>query len=94
MANSGTAYFDSKGHFFKTPEEATTSDLAAILGRVGDGESLAPGIAKTLFQRRIEIERIFADHDEMLRSRRSLESRVGTVVVDGGGNVAPIRSAS
>jgi hypothetical protein len=92
MANSGTAYFDSKGHFFKTPEEATTSDLAAILGRVGDGESLAPGIAKTLYQKRIEIERIFADHDEMLRARRQ-NGVPGVTVVDAKGNVAPIRSA-
>jgi hypothetical protein len=69
MANRGSAFFDGKGMFFKTPEEATMSDLAAILGRVGDGESLAPGIAKTLFTKRLEIERIFADHDEMVRSK-------------------------
>ncbi len=91
MANSGTAFFDGKGQFFKTPEEATMSDLAAVLGRVGDGESLAPGIAKTLFQRRIEIERIFADHDQMLRSRR-LSGDTAPVLVES--NVAPLRSAS
>jgi hypothetical protein len=68
MANCGTAYFDSKGHFFKSPEEATVSDLAGLLGRVGEGESLAPGIAHILLQKRDEIERIFADHDQMIRN--------------------------
>jgi hypothetical protein len=67
MANCGTAYFDSKGHFFKTPEEATLSDLAGLLGRVGEGESLAPGIAHMMLQKRHEIEKIFSDHDEMMR---------------------------
>jgi hypothetical protein len=67
MAICGTAYFDSKGHYFKTPEEATVSDLAGLLGRVGDGDSLAPGIAHILLQKRQEIEQIFADHDKMMR---------------------------
>ncbi|WP_324827670.1 hypothetical protein [Qipengyuania zhejiangensis] len=66
MAHRGTGFFDNKGHFFKTPEEATVSDLAGILGKIGDGESLAPGIAYTLLDRRNEIERLFADHDAML----------------------------
>ena len=68
MATKGTGYFDTKGHYFKTPDEATISDLSAILGRVGQGETgegLAPGIAKTLLEKRAEIERIFADHDNM-----------------------------
>ncbi len=93
MANSGTAFFDGKGQFFKTPEEATMSDLAAVLGRVGDGESLAPGIAKTLFQKRIEIERIFADHDQMLRARH-VQRETAPVLVENLNNVAPLRSAS
>jgi hypothetical protein len=67
MANCGTAYFDSKGHYFKTPEEATISDLAGLLGRVGEGDSLAPGIAHILLQKRDDIERIFSDHDQMTR---------------------------
>jgi hypothetical protein len=37
-----------------------------LLGRVGDGESLAPGIAHIMLEKRAEIERIFADHDSML----------------------------
>lgn len=66
MAHIGNGYFDKRGHFFKTPEEATVSDIAAILGRIGDGESLAPGIAQMLLDRRLDIEEIFVQHDAML----------------------------
>jgi hypothetical protein len=66
MATHGSAFFDAKGQFFKTPDEATKSDLAAILGRIGEGDSLAPGMAATLFEKRNEIERIFAEHDKMV----------------------------
>jgi hypothetical protein len=65
MAVRGVGYFDNKGQFFKTPEAATLSDLAALLGKVGEGESLAPGIAQTLLQKRAEIEHIFTEHDRM-----------------------------
>ena len=67
MANRGIGFFDSKGQFFKTPQEATHSDLAAMLGRMGDGDSLAPGIAKILLEKRREIEHIFRDHDDMVQ---------------------------
>ena len=78
MARKGTGFFDARGHFFKSPEEATVSDLASILGKIGDGESLAPGIACTLLDRRGEIERRPAVPDEQsplssLVERRSLE---------------------
>ena len=66
MARKGTGFFDARGRFFKSPEEATVSDLASILGKIGDGESLAPGIACTLLDRRGEIERLFAEHDAMM----------------------------
>ncbi len=66
MAKSGRGYFDRKGQFFKTPHEATLSDLASLLGQIGDGESLAPGIAHTLMDRRSDIEALFAEHDGML----------------------------
>lgn len=65
MALQGVGYFDSRGHYFKTPEEATQSDLAALLGKIGEGESLAPGIANKLLERRADIERIFAEHDAL-----------------------------
>lgn len=66
MAHRGTGFFDARGHFYKTPEEATVSDIASLLGKIGDGESLAPGIAQTLLARREEIERLFSEHDQMV----------------------------
>jgi hypothetical protein len=79
MAHSGTGYFDSKGQYFKSPEEATMSDLAGLLGRVGEGDSLAPGIAYILLEKRTEIERIFADHDLMLTVEAAQGSDDGKV---------------
>ena len=38
MACRGVGYFDSKGNFFKRAADATVSDLAAILGKIGDGD--------------------------------------------------------
>ena len=66
MAHKGTGFFDTRGRYFKTPEEATVSDLAGILGKIGEGESLAPGIAQMMPERRSEIERLFAEHDTMM----------------------------
>lgn len=65
MAKIGQGYFDAKGQFFRTAEDATASDLAAVLGKIGDGDSLAPGIAKTLLEKRGELERVFSEHDAM-----------------------------
>lgn len=67
MANRGVGYFDSKGQYFKTAQEATMSDIAALLGRMGEGDSLAPGIAKIIFDKRRDIEHIFRDHDDMVQ---------------------------
>ena len=66
MARKGIGFFDSKGHFFKSPEDATVSDISALLGKVGEGESLAPGIAHILLRRREELEKLFAEHDAMM----------------------------
>jgi hypothetical protein len=70
MAKKGTGYFDRKGHFFKSPQAATESDLAALLGQIGEGESLAPGIAHMLLERRAEIEALFAEHDAMMEEEQ------------------------
>ncbi len=67
MAVRGVGFFDGRGQFFKSPDEATISDLCSLLGRMGEHDSLAPGIAKILFERRREIEHIFADHDSMMQ---------------------------
>jgi hypothetical protein len=72
MARKGIGFFDTKGHFFKSPEEATVSDLASLLGKVGDGESLAPGIAHILLRRRDDIEKLFAEHDAMMADYTSM----------------------
>ncbi|TRD10048.1 hypothetical protein FGU71_13720 [Erythrobacter insulae] len=88
MAKKGTGYFDRKGHFFKTAREATESDLAALLGQIGDGESLAPGIAHTLLERRSDLERLFAEHDEMIVD----VSANGGSVTDLGAKVAKLPS--
>ncbi|MEM1051253.1 MAG: hypothetical protein AAGI28_04085 [Pseudomonadota bacterium] len=72
MARKGTGYFDRRGHFFKTAREATASDIAGLLGQIGDGESLAPGIAQMLIDKREEIERLFADHDSMIEDESAL----------------------
>jgi hypothetical protein len=84
MAVRGIGFFDAKGHYFKTPDEATMSDLASLLGRLGEGESLALGLAKTMLDRRHEIEKIFTDHDDMIR----------TVAVTQSSKVLPLRSAT
>lgn len=74
MARKGTGYFDRKGHFFKTAREATASDLAGLLGQIGEGESLAPGIAQTLLEKRSEIERLFGEHDKMMEEEAAQTS--------------------
>ncbi|MEW4448202.1 hypothetical protein [Qipengyuania sp. JC766] len=65
MARRGFGYFDRRGRYFRTAKEATISDLAAVFGHGGDGESLAEGIALTIMARRTEIEEIFREYDAM-----------------------------
>lgn len=86
MAHIGVSFFDSRGHMFKSPEEATLSDLSLLLGRIGEGDSLAPGIASMLLERRAEIERIFAEHDELKRE----EAAARRQVLNDAGNVTPL----
>lgn len=66
MAQKGSGFVDGRGNYFDTAREATESDLAALMGQIGEGESLAPGIARMLFERRAEIEKLFAEHDALL----------------------------
>jgi len=88
MAHTGTGFFDRKGNFFKNAREATVSDLAALLGKIGDGESLAPGIANMLLERRGEIEQLFAEHDRMLEE----EAAIRAARTEPHGNVAQLPS--
>jgi hypothetical protein len=92
-------YFDGRGTFFKSAEEATISDLATVLGRVGDGDSLAPGIAKILLVNRRTIEHIFADHDRMIDGATvatpapNVTARRSSVLVsEDRGTVTPLRA--
>ena len=93
MAHTGTGFFDRKGNFFKNARDATVSDLAGLLGQIGEGESLAPGIAYMLLERRAEIERLFADHDKMLEEEAAMKAARAEAAPD---NVAklPSRPAS
>jgi hypothetical protein len=95
MAVRGVGYFDSKGQYFKTPHEATLSDLAGLLGRMGDGDSLAPGIAKILFEKRREIEHVFRDHDDMVQGSANVEAedKRATVLNSSGSNVTHLSAA-
>lgn len=74
MAIRGTGFFDRRGRFFKSAREATESDLANLLGQIGEGESLAPGIAHVVLERREEIEQLFADHDAMVAEEAAAAS--------------------
>lgn len=93
MARKGEGFFDRRGHFFKSAQAATESDLAALMGQIGEGESLAPGIAHMLLERRAEVERLFAEHDEMVASEKAATP---APVVPIGGKVTklPDRDAS
>ena len=92
MAHTGTGFFDRKSNFFKSAREATASDLAALLGKIGDGESLAPGIANMLLERRAEIEQLFTDHDLMVGEEATIKA---ARIAESSGNVArlPARPA-
>lgn len=89
MAHTGTGFFDRKGNFFKSARDATVSDLASLLGKIGDGESLAPGIANMLLERRADIEQLFAEHDQMLGEEAAMKA---SRISEAGGNVAALPS--
>lgn len=68
MAKKSTGYFDNRGNYHETPKAATVSDIAALMGHVGEdgNQTLAPGIANFILERRAEIENIYAEHDELI----------------------------
>lgn len=66
MASQCTAFRDSKGGLHASLEKATLEDLAGVLGRVGEEGGMTAGVAKLIFDRRAEIERIFAEHDDLI----------------------------
>lgn len=68
LANECIAYRDSKGGLHGSAEKATLEDLAAVLGRVGDEGGMTAGVARMIFDKRAEIERVFAEHDAIMAS--------------------------
>jgi hypothetical protein len=68
MASQCIAFRDSRGGLHASLEEATLKDLAAVLGRVGDEGGMTAGVAKLILDKRQEIERIFAEHDQLVRA--------------------------
>lgn len=74
MATECTAYRDSKGGLHGSPEKATLEDLAGVLGRVGDEGGMTAGVAKLIFEKRNEIERVFLEHDAMIVPRTLYEA--------------------
>ncbi len=68
MASECMAYRDAKGGLHSSAERATLEDLAAVLGRVGDEGGMTSGVARMIFDKRAEIERIFAEHDSMVEA--------------------------
>lgn len=71
MAKKDTAFFDNKGAYFKTPDEATISDIAYILGKIGDSDGPAYGLAKTIFENREKLELAFAEYDVIYNGKVS-----------------------
>lgn len=65
MAKSIEAYRDERGNLHDSPTGAIIADIAAALGRVGDEGGLTNGVAKLILEKRAEIERAFADLDEL-----------------------------
>src|SRR3546814_10262840 len=55
--------------FTRPRKKATLADLASVLGRVGEEGGMTAGVAKRLFDKREEIERVFLEHDAMLASQ-------------------------
>jgi hypothetical protein len=66
MASKGTAFFDRMGNYYPTLEAATCADLERLLGKLGEGEgkSLAPGLARLMFENREQIQSIFQEHND------------------------------
>lgn len=65
MAKARQYYEDAKGAPHKKPEDAVASDIASVLGRVGDESGMALGVAKVLIEKRAEIEQAYADLDAL-----------------------------
>lgn len=57
------AYTDARGRLHANPQAATVSDIAALFPGM---EGIALGIAHSILDKRRDLERIFAELDEMV----------------------------
>jgi hypothetical protein len=64
MGKIKQTYQDMKGNLHPRPEDATKADLLIVLG--------SPATANQVFAERERIERIFAEHDEMVAAENKL----------------------
>lgn len=65
MAKVVTAFADNTGAIHASPLDAILVDLSAVLGRIGAEAGITTGVARLILEKRVEIERIFADFDAM-----------------------------
>jgi len=68
MAKLTQAFVDNRGQLHPSAPDATISDLAGVLGRIGAEAGITGGIAKLLLEKRGEIELVYAEHDAMVRA--------------------------
>lgn len=66
MASVVLAYADNAGTMHHAPIDAAVADIATILGRIGADSGIAAGIARKIIEKRAELERVFAELDEMM----------------------------
>lgn len=77
MAIEYTACRDGKGGLHSTSDNA---DLAGVLGRVGKEGGTIADVAKLLFEKREEIERVFAEQDRMIEAAATASDQGGDVI--------------
>ena len=66
MGKLALACVDNSGTFHNDPQDAAIADLSAVLGRVGAESGITNGLAKMILEKRADIEKVFADLDEMV----------------------------
>lgn len=72
MAKAIEAYRDERGDLHHNATDAVLSDIASALGRVGEEGGMTAGVARLIFERRVEIERAFADYDRLCHRQHCL----------------------
>lgn len=91
MATECIAYRDGRGELYATAERATLADLASVLGRVGEDGGMTNGVAKLIFERRKDIERVFAEHDAIKSNAPSAETKADIVSEVGNDQIVELR---